>query len=350
MERIRLLCHCGAGVEAIASSLTGAVRDLIGADSAALFWLDESGNPLGFFHDCAPAEVKDLFITRFEELFSGPGEVNMVTLAEIEGPAIGRMFDADFAARFWSGEVYRRLCTPLGHHFMLDMRIEWQGRGRVVFCAWNGPDRPFTLTDAAALEPVRTLISHAVATQRAEAGWRSSASDNAHLITDAGGTRLVAINPEAEAILMASHLLRQHVSMTHQPETAPGFAILLARAMTKGDPGPSAYVPVADGRIVARASRTRAVNSGLGALMYVALDLQTPIDVLMIDTVMQLPLTPLQREIALFGMRGGARGDCSALFGVSPEALKKHLRAIYDATNTARWSELAGRFADRSNA
>ncbi len=348
MERIRLLCHCGAGVEAIASSLTAAVRDLIGADSAAIFWLDESGNPLGFYHDCAPAEVKDLFITRFEELFSEPGQVNMVTLAEIDGPPIGRMFDAGFAARFWSGNVYRLLCTPLGHHFMLDMRIEWQGRGRVVFCAWNGPDRPFAPADAAALEPVRALIGHAVATQRADVRWRSSASGNAHLITDAAGTRLVAINAEAEAILMASHLLRQQVSMTQQPETAPGFATLLACAMAAGEPAPCAHVPVTDGRIAARASRTRSVDTGLGPLMHVALDLQTAVDVLMIDAVMELPLTPLQREIALLGMRGRARGDCAALFGVGAEALKKHLRAIYDATGTARWIELADLFADRA--
>ncbi|WP_425230845.1 hypothetical protein [Sphingomonas sp.] len=79
MERIRLLCTCGAGLEAIASPLTHSVRDLIGADSESIFWVDAQGLPAGFYCDTAPADLKNLFIVGFAELFDRSDEVNMRT-------------------------------------------------------------------------------------------------------------------------------------------------------------------------------------------------------------------------------------------------------------------------------
>lgn len=45
-------------------------------------------------------------------------------------------------------------------------------------------------------------------------------------------------------------------------------------------------------------------------------------------------------RIALHAMQGGKRADCEDSFGVSPEALKKHLWTVYDRTGTASWLEL----------
>ncbi len=132
LEHIELLCTCGVGLEAIASALTAAVRDLIGAASGSIFWTDEAGQPAGFYHDCAPAELKDLFVTRFEELFDGPEQITMRTLTMIEGPSIGRMLDPANIALFLSGNVYRHLSKPLGHHHLLDRRIEANGMGRAA--------------------------------------------------------------------------------------------------------------------------------------------------------------------------------------------------------------------------
>jgi hypothetical protein len=39
-------------------------------------------------------------------------------------------------------------------------------------------------------------------------------------------------------------------------------------------------------------------------------------------------------------MLGGQRADCHERFGVSTEALKKHLRTIFEATGAANWLEL----------
>jgi DNA-binding CsgD family transcriptional regulator len=55
---------------------------------------------------------------------------------------------------------------------------------------------------------------------------------------------------------------------------------------------------------------------------------------------MGLDLTPMQREVAAFAFNGGERKDCADALRVSPEALKKHLRAVFDATGSSRWNDL----------
>lgn len=79
-----------------------------------------------------------------------------------------------------------------------------------------------------------------------------------------------------------------------------------------------------------------------GDCIAIGLRLEVSLVVLAIEQLMLLSLTPLQREIALFAVRGKPRSECETEFGVSAEALKKHLRAIYGVTGVSRWSNLAG--------
>lgn len=72
LERIRLLCGCGAGMEAIAPALCEALHDLIESEANAVFWVDENGVPSGYHHDSAPAELKDFYVRNFEALFADP--------------------------------------------------------------------------------------------------------------------------------------------------------------------------------------------------------------------------------------------------------------------------------------
>ncbi len=96
LERLELLCTCGAGMEAIAPAICAIFRELGGADSGSVFWLDEAGIAGGFFHDCAPVEINDFFISHFDEFFSNPDEVNMVGMLRPIPPHIGKALDPDY--------------------------------------------------------------------------------------------------------------------------------------------------------------------------------------------------------------------------------------------------------------
>lgn len=332
------------GLEAIAGRACTIVRELIGADSGSIFWLDRYGQPAGFFHDCAPAELKDLFVTRFDDLFSAPGEFNMVTFTEVVGPAVGRMLTPDARAQLRASNVYKHLCMPLGHHECLDIRIENEGRGVALVVLWNRAGRPFTRRDVAAAQPLRNLLEQALRANREDVAWRSLGSRTAHFITNLAGELLLAMDQEAETLLSRAHLLRQNVPMAQSPREAPAFSRQLAAMLGEGAPA-EMYLPVANGRLAVRATRSRrvGVDGDDPMQMFVSVDLEVAVSVLVIERLSALPLTFLQKEIALFGAQGGLRVDCENRFGVSQEALKKHLRTIYDITGAANWAGLRER-------
>ena len=341
LERIELLCACGAGLEAVASPFCAAVRDLLGSDAGSLFWIGPNDQPLGFFHTSAPAELKDLYISQLDERFLLSEPVNIVTLAARSGPQIGKVLAPGQLEAFRTGNIYRQLCVPLGHHYLLDMRADGGAQGAAVFVGWNLAGDPFRQADARLLGPVQPLMEQSLRAGQSGAAWRTVSDATAHLVTSLDGTRLLSIGPEAERVLMRSHLLGQDVSMTSLARRAPGFARLLAAQLSDRETVRMS-LPVTDGRLVLNASRTRLLRSDLpdGEGMFVAVELQVAEEVLVIDRLMDVNLTPMQRRIALFAAMGGAREACAGLFGVSGEALKKHLARIYSETGVGRWADL----------
>ena len=343
-DHLRMLADSGAGLEAIAGRACEIARRLTGADMAALFWHDENGNPAGFYHETDRVDLKDMFVTRFDELFAGPGQENMLTLTKIVGPSIGRCLDQDYLDLFWRGNVYRYLCIPLDHHFMIDIRVEVAGVGRAILLAWHKGQRRFTARDVEALRPVQAMLARAWGQRSPDQRWVRCGTGNAHIITDLTGERLLAIDREAEALLMRSHLLAQNVPMAHRPRVAPAFARLLAASLAAKLPARH-VAPIANGRIVAEAQPSCLLDadSNERAVAYIALHEEASFATRCIDYLMLRPLTPLQRDMALYGMMGGARADCGERFGISGDALKKHGAAILDLLELPRWTDLAAR-------
>lgn len=342
LEHIRSLSECGAGLGAIAGPLCAAARELTGGDAGSLFWKDNHGEPAGFYHETSRAELKDLYITQFYELFSGPGQENMMTLTEIVGPSVGRTTDCKYLDHFKSGNVYRYLCKPLDHHSLLDVRIEVEGRGRALLLIFGKGDHRFSPTDVERIRPVQAMLQRAVAFERSDTRWVRDSEGAAHFITDLSGRQLLTIDPDAEAMMMASHLLAQNIAMLSRPRAAPAFALVLA-GMLAGEAVPRQVLPIANGRIVATARPTRLLDAQGGETMgmYVSLQREASFDVLCIARLMATDLSPLQRDIALFGFRGSDRGRCKDEFGVSDEALKKHCARIFRTVGVTRWTDLA---------
>lgn len=338
LERLRLLCGCGAGLEAIAAPATAIARDLIGADSGSIFWLDAQGTPAGFYHDCAPAELKDLFVTRFDELFSEPGGFNMVTFIEPVGPPIGRFVPFSETPEFLASNVYRYLCKPLGHRYALDIRLEREGRGVGLVVLWNETGKPFTQRDIVAAEPVRELLQEALLSNGERVTWHAQGSRTAHFVTDISGEQLLSISADGEQLLNRCQMLRQNLPVAGRVREAPAFARLLAAMLSQDAPG-ELRLPAADGRLVARATPSRRLESG-EIEMFVALAFEVAADVTAVEHLSAMPLTLLQKQIALFAAQGGMRPQCEERFGVSQEALKKHLRKIYGVAAVANWAGL----------
>ena len=344
MERLELLCSSGVGFEAIAPSICDIVRDLLEAVSGSVFWFDEAGQPGGFFHDCAPVELKDFFVANFDALFSHPDELNMVGLLQTGREPIGYLTRPEVRAAFPHSNVYRYLAKPLGHEYMFEIRVDHEGRGRLLFCGWNPEGRLFAARHHRWAQPILELLRMAVAGQSGETVWRSLDPRAAHLVIDGAGQTLLAIDEDAERMLQRAHLLRQNIPMDGELVAAPSFAGELMRQLAVGSQAEMA-VPCAGGRLLLRAARTRLRTGGEATdAVSISVEAQQAVAVQAIERLCLLPLTMLQKRIACHAMQGGGRADCEALFGVSQQALKKHLGAVYEALGATTWQDLQSRF------
>ena len=80
--------------------------------------------------------------------------------------------------------------------------------------------------------------------------------------------------------------------------------------------------------------------SGGDAHWLIEVQLQRPRQIEVIRRVLAWKLSPLQREIAMLAGLGRPRADCLVRLGVSAEALKKHLRAIFAESGAHDWASL----------
>ena len=68
--------------------------------------------------------------------------------------------------------------------------------------------------------------------------------------------------------------------------------------------------------------------------------MQASISALRIGAIAHFDLTAMQAEILFLAMQGKTRTACQAKLGVGDAAMKKHLQAIFLATQTASWNDL----------
>lgn len=303
-----------------------------------MVWLDPEGMPAGFYHETAPPDVKDLFITRLEELFNRPDRITAMSLIRGDGPPIGKMLAPGMQERFEQEEIFQYLCRPLNHRYLLDMAV----RDRAGFFSYACPGRPFDHASVIALTPALPLLAETLEQSDRPLRWHSVGSGIAHMMVSADGRVLHAIDAEAEVLLRNSHLLRQNVSMIDQPRAAPGFALPIAQQLA-GRQTLETDLAVPDGRLVCRARRSRlfdGAGQAIGEGLLIALDVQFAESVALIEHLFEYDLTGLQQAIVLDALQGISRSDCRRRNGLGEEALKKHLQVIYRKTGTDSWDAL----------
>ncbi|MGB3067486.1 MAG: hypothetical protein WBC18_03025 [Ottowia sp.] len=334
---LAMYCGLGLGLAPVAPEVCAVLRGLVGADAAALFWLDAQGRHEGFFHEDSPAGAQDLFLNEFDRLFVGPHEINVPTLARADGPRIGRMLDP--GARYFRSNSYNLLVRASGHHHTLDLRVEAQGRTRAVAMLFRAPGPGFTAENAALLERAVGWLARAFA--------ESPAAMPAHT-ADAGAVGHVVLEAESRFPLFADEAAAQLLRQANLPglglrgETQVTLPPDLLERLGLARSEAAARMAVPGGWLAAGMSTLHSL-AGRPAHHLVTLQMQRPRSVDMVQRVLALPLSPLQRELALLAGLGHARADCHRLAGVGEAALKKHLRAIFAATGARDWEDLAQR-------
>lgn len=332
---LHLLCASGVGLAPVAPRLCRSLREIVGAEAGAIFWMGDDGLPEGFFHEDSPAEARDLFANEFERLFVGPGELNVSALACPDGPAAGRLLAPPSA--YWASNTFNLLVRASGHRHSLDLRVDHAGRPRAVVLLFRAR-RPFDAADLALLEQTAPALRRSVGVVPEGERWLPRGAP-AHLLVDASGRRLLFASPAAGALLRAGNHVAQGVPASGELREPPLFVRGLA-ARLAGEPRPSLRLPVPAGRLTATAEALAASDGGEPTVL-VALQEEMPARLAAVDRVLDLELSPKQKSLLLAAAAGASRLEAARTTGTGPEAMKKHLAVIFSVTGARAWTDLS---------
>jgi hypothetical protein len=324
-HELDLLCQAGVGLALISPAICRTLRELIGADAVSLFWLDEQGMPAGLFHENAADSALDLFVNEYERLFTGPSEINVSQIAAMTGRPVGRLMDP--GRDYYLSNTFNLLVRVSGHFYTLDLRVDVANRARAVVMLFREQKRPFDDKDAFRIIQALPYLRRAIEQRSADAAWERSDLPG-HILVDRLGTRLLTVNDEACRILKACTIVGQNVRFTGPTTQPPRFAEKLCRRLDTASIVQD-FLDIPLGRLRLTATKMHAPVADARADVLISLEIERPCRLRIIEGILNIPLSPLQRSIALVAAMGGSRTDCMSATGVSNEALKKHLAAVW---------------------
>lgn len=333
-HELDLYCRLGLGLELIAPQVCRLARSLVGAEAAALFWLNEEGMPAGFFHENSPPEVQELFLNEFDRLFVGGAEVNVNTLARSGPKFTGQLLDVDRS--YFLSNSFNLLVRPSGHFHTLDLRVDARGKPRAVLLLFRAERNPFSAADADRLSLVRSYLARAIG-ESAGAYRALQTLLKGHLVLRGERGSIEMASGEADAILRACTLVGQGVSLRNA-SAAPDFLVSLHRSPARGRSRGAYSLP--SGRLEYEVEPIFRPGPSDDLHTIVSLELKTPEGLAVVDRIRSLDLTPTQERILLLSTQM-SRSDAKAALGLSNEALKKHLAIIYRELSLGSWEELS---------
>lgn len=333
---LELVCTAGVGLESVAPDICRLLREMTGADAGALFWMDETGLPAGFFHEDSSPAVRDLFANAFEALFTGESELNVATLITRRDRALGHLIAPP--AEYWQSNTYNLLVRASGHHHTMDLRVDEEGAARAVLLLFRARARPgFDTADLEILRLAQPVLRRALRLSPAPLRWRETGA-SAHLLVDRTGTRLLFSSPSATGLLQQANLVAQGVPVTGALVAPPAFAPGLCATLSAGGRA-ACLLAVPAGRLQVTAEALD--GAGGEAAVLLTLRHQAPDRLRIVQRVLGLDLSPRQKSILMAAAGGASRLDAARQTGTSPEAMKKHLATIFEATGVRAWGELA---------
>lgn len=338
-HELDLLCRSGAGLAAIAPMACRILREFVGADAGALFWMDENGLPEGFFHEDSPASARDLFVNEFERLFLGHEELNVATLARLKGSGAGHLLAPP--ASYYRSNTFNLLVRASGHRHALDLRIDHEGRPRAIVLLFRIGARAFDEEDLATLKLAAAPLRRCLSAASRETRWEATPL-KAHVLVDACGQTLLMMSETAQQILQRTNSVGQEIQLVGPITTPPRFMRHLCSDVAAGSEA-RGFVAIPDGRLVITPERLQAPIGGQSAIL-MTIQTERPRNLRLVESLLAIELSPKQRSIMLEAALGHDRAETSARTDTSPEAMKKHLAAIYRATGTQSWDAMARLF------
>lgn len=304
------------------------VNHIIPNDAGSFFWTTVQGIPTNIFHEHSPPEVQHLFLNHFEELFIGPTELNVHSLIH-RGQKLGQLLAPP--AFYFASNTHQLLVRGSGHEHTLDARIDAHGTTAGELMLFRGPGRPFTQDDCEDLAKVARYIEFAVANENTQPDTFSSVQDNATIVIDADGKPLWMTDPARQLLQQA---LQAGNSWVGLPKSGllPPFCRHVYHLLRSDHGIPEVTLSIPHGRLCVRASWLTAAAAdtpGDKPLIAIHLQLQVSRNLQLLQAVRDLPVSPMQQQVAYTLATGASRMQTRERLHLSESALKEHLGQLY---------------------
>ena len=140
-QELDLLSRTGVGLPAIAPALAILIRQIVGAQTCVIMWVDPTGMPTGVHHEHPNEATQALFMNEYERLFNGNHETNVSWLVRQRGEPCGLMLHPP--AAYFRSNTYNLLVRGDHYHHMLDLRIDVQGVTQAAVALLRTPGKAF---------------------------------------------------------------------------------------------------------------------------------------------------------------------------------------------------------------
>lgn len=329
LTHIRQLCNLGLGSEAVMPALLRSVRQLVRADSAAFFWVDETGEMTNMYAErMLPPELMRRY---FERYYASPDHAFS---RRMRGLAAKNEFVSESTADgIESTHYYEQILRPIDAYRFLVAIVHDNGRLLGQISLYRGRRGPrFAAVDRQALEAASRYFSHCFTTTRKRAKERNDAfrnSDEEALVVASTAGEIANASYRAYALLAHASgepINRQTMAGTVDRASRDLLKKLAGRLQQSPvliDSPPSLIVDNNWGRFRLRAYGLSQYEMG------VLIQRQEHLLVRIADAMLELPLSAQQREVALLLAQGLTNGGIATTMGVSINTASYHVKQLF---------------------
>ena len=346
MARLRQVCCLGLTSTVLMPQILSEIHQIIAVDRIHFAWSDRLGNVVNGYFEKPDADALDYF-THHQQQFQEEAGLSF-RQALLFGKSVGN-FRWPFRSGFEHTRSHEVLFKNLGLEHCLDgvVRDRYGPLGQIFLLRRIGePD--FDETDQAFLAQILPYVAHALANPGVAARTYVETGDSALMIFDPRG-RLMYQSARAKELCLSALPGSSDTSWDQRldrKQTEASLALLFqdtqrAFAQSESEHRPPVWNILNQwGEFQVRAYRLKDADAAPESSYGVLLERKTPLEVLLLQRVKEMPLSNRQREVCFLLASGAAMKDIAAMLNIAPTTLKDHARAIYRKLAVGRREEL----------
>lgn len=351
---IRQLCCLGLPGEQLMPPLLKAVRELVGADSAAFFWVDTQGEMLKLYSEkTLPEEVMKVYFNRYYETGESAFRRAFNERARQPQPVMAVTPTEEMERSPYYNDIMRRLDA----HYVLYGIVREQGHAIGQLSLYRSKrGRPFAAAQQAELSSIIRYIEHGVS-QRSRSlsvpdEFLDASDDAVFLMCGDGSVTALPVAAQKLLVLATRGRMGPDEAQGGVAEGAQSVLRRLAdrlRASTLGEEGtpPVEVIDNTWGRFVLRAYALADGPLDAATPFAVRIHRQEPMLLRFVGALAGLGLSPQQREIAAGLARGATNHELAEALGVSVNTIAYHVKQLFQRLDTHDRQEMIAKVLGR---